>query len=130
MSSTPCPVCACTRVEGAPAHAIGAALVADDLDRAIELGLLTNPGCTGCSDACSKMMTSARDARVRALAARERFRAREARLQRRADERANKPEVREATAASNAAVAKPALPSAAAAALARAKAKAAERGSR
>lgn len=113
-----------------------AALATDDLDRAIELGLLTNSGCVDCSDACSTAMIVARDMRLRALAARDRFRAREARLQRRADERANKRathpgtvEGHEATD-SNAAATKPALPSAAAAALARAKAKAAERGPR
>jgi len=107
-----------------------AALVADDLDCAIELGLLTNSGCAGCSDVCSQTMTATREARLRALAARERFRARETRLQRRADDRANKRITHPETTVSNAAEAKPALPSAAAAALARAKAKAAERGSR
>lgn len=135
MNGTPCPLCACTRAEGVSAHAILAALVTDDLDRAIELGLLASDGCAGCSDLCSRTMTAARDARLRALAARERFRVREARLQRRSDERANKRAtnprpVEGRDTASDGGTAKPALPSAAAAALERAKAKAAERGSR
>ena len=134
MNDTPCPLCACSRAEGVSTHAILAALAADDLDRAIELGLLIDAGCAGCSDPCSRTMAAARDARLRALAARGRFRAREARLQRRADERANKratnPGPVEGRGAPTSHAAKPALPSAAAAALARAKAKAAELGSR
>jgi Na+-translocating ferredoxin:NAD+ oxidoreductase RnfC subunit len=101
--------------------------MAGDLDRAIETGLLEVVPCNGCSDECTALLVAARDARLRALAARERYRARQARLQRRAAERA----AARATPASAATVTthqpKLALPSAAAAALERAKARAAER---
>ena len=114
MTAT-CPLCRCT--EAHPAHAILAALCEDDLDAAIERGLLDAQPCPGCSERCSTSLIEARDQRRRALAARERFRAREARLARRAAER---------DAARNVAAKQPAaLPPAAAAALARAKAKAA-----
>ena len=113
----PCPLCACT--EAHPAHAILAALREDDLDAAIERGLLDAVPCPRCNPSCASMLISAREARLRALAARERFRAREARLARRAAER---------EAARNIAAKQPAaLPPAAAAALARAKAKASGR---
>ncbi|GAB3091203.1 hypothetical protein [Lysobacter terrae] len=122
MISTVCPVCRCDAQS--PQHAIVAALSADDLDAAIEAGLLTAVACDGCSAACTALVANARDARLRALAARERYRARQARLLRRAQERA----AASALPASAAEVdTKPALPSAAAAALARAKARAADR---
>lgn len=121
--SVPCPFCGCSDMHGANAHAIAAALAGDDLDRAIETGLLAAMPCAGCTDLCNARIIAARDARRSALAARERYRARQARLARRAEERA---------AARTAPVtatpeAQPALPSAAAAALERAKARAAER---
>jgi hypothetical protein len=115
-----CPLCAC--IEAHPAHAILAALGEDDLDAAIERGLLDAVPCPACNADCASALIAARDARLRALAARERFRNREARLARRAAER---------DAARKVAARQPAaLPPAAAAALARAKAKAAGRPSR
>ena len=113
----PCPLCHCT--EPHPAHAILAALRDDDLDVAIERGLLDAAPCPHCAETCSSRWMRARDDRLRALAARERFRARERRLARRAAEH----DAARATAARQPA----ALPPAAAAALARAKAKAAGR---
>jgi len=109
-----CPLCACG--EAHPAHAILAALREDDFDAAIERGLLDAQPCPRCAAGCSTLLATARDERLRALAARERFRAREQRLARRAAER----DAARATAARQPA----ALPPAAAAALARAKAKA------
>ena len=109
-----CPPCAC--VEAHPAHAILAALREGDLDAAIGLGLLDALPCPHCTSDCASALIAARDARLRALAARERFRAREQRLARRVAER----DAARATAAKQPA----ALPPAAAAALARAKAKA------
>jgi hypothetical protein len=112
-----CPSCTCPIAH--PAHAILAALGEDDLDAAIERGLLDMQPCPHCNADCASQLIEARDARLRALAARERFRAREARLARRAAER---------EAARSVAAKQPAaLPPAAAAALARAKAKAAGR---
>lgn len=128
MSATPCPACGCDRVEGAAAHIVAGALAGDDLDLAIESGLLSCDQCDGCTDACAAMLLAARDARQRAFAARARFRAREARLQRRAAERASTRAIpAPSPATAEAAGFQPALPSAAAAALARAKAKAAGR---
>jgi hypothetical protein len=121
-TNSPCPVCECVDPRGATAHAIAAALVADDLDRAIELGLLGHAPCVHCAPACAGLQQRAREARLRALAARERYRARQARLRLRAEALQAK---RSVTAP---AIAKTAvLPAAAAAALARAKAKAAGR---
>ena len=110
----PCPFCHCK--EAHPAHAILAGLREDDFDAAIEHGLLQARPCPHCAASCSTLLASARDERVRALASRERFRAREQRLARRSAER----DAARATAARQPA----ALPPAAAAALARAKAKA------
>ena len=114
---TKCPLCNCTETH--QAHAILAALRDDDIDAAIERGLLDAVPCPDCNADCASQLIAARDARLRALAARERFRAREARLARRAAERD--------AARTNAARQPAALPPAAAAALARAKAKAAGR---
>jgi len=121
-----CPVCSCTDTRGAMAHAIASALADDDLDRAIELGLLEAVPCATCDDACRARVAAARESRRSALAARKRYRARAARLQRRMEERAA---ARATPAPLTAAMpqATQALPSAAAAALARAKARAAER---
>jgi hypothetical protein len=107
-------------------HAIAAAVAEDDLDRAIELGLLEIVPCQHCGDACSARVMAARDDRLAALGARERYRARQARLQRRAHERAAG-RATPAPSATNTAEAASSLPSAAAAALARARARAAER---
>jgi hypothetical protein len=122
----PCPACNCTDARGSATHAIVAALMADDLDRAIEGGLLDCVSCEGCSDDCTSLLMAARGTRLRVLAARERYRKRQARLQRRAEERAAA-RTPPAPAATAARPQKPALPSAAAAALERAKARAAER---
>ncbi|HJR75050.1 MAG TPA: hypothetical protein VJ806_15605 [Luteimonas sp.] len=90
----------------------------DDLDRALGLGLLEADPCPGCEASCAKALADAREARMRALAARERYRARDARLQRRAEE------LKAKRAAAADGPKSRALPAAAAAALARAKAKA------
>ncbi len=118
-----CPLCACRDARGASAHAIVAALREDDLDKAMDLGLLEAEPCPICDASCAAALTDARDARRRALEARERYRARGARLQRRAEELRAKRAA--ATPAADIATKAPALPAAAAAALARAKAKAA-----
>ncbi|QWP79390.1 hypothetical protein J5226_13480 [Lysobacter sp. K5869] len=136
-------VCGCLEAAGARAHAIARALAGDDLDGAIALGLL-DPGfdadgvCAACAPECAQRSREARDARLRALAARERYRARDRRLQRRAEERAaqraapsapaTQSQSTEPAAAAPASPPRPALPGGAAAALARAKAKAAQRG--
>jgi len=117
-----CPACGCTHAQNIATHAVRAALVEDDLDRALTLGLLDVAGCEGCDHACTMALLDAREARVRALAARDRFRAREVRLERRRQERADRRST--ATAPGNRTTTSP-LPAAAAAALARAKAKAA-----
>jgi Na+-translocating ferredoxin:NAD+ oxidoreductase RnfC subunit len=109
-------------------HALVGALREDDIDRALELRLL-DPSitCASCGDACRALLETARTQRIWALAARERFRARNARLERRQRERAER---RKPAATAKGTAAAPALPPAAAAALARAKARAAERGQR
>lgn len=122
MNELPCPVCSCNA--RSPQHAIAAALAEGDLDAAIGAGLLEWRACPGCGNACTAAVAVARDGRLDALAARERYRARQARLARRAQERLV---ARTASPATGASEAKSALPSAAAAALARAKARAAER---
>ncbi|MGQ4658983.1 hypothetical protein [Lysobacter sp. F6437] len=103
---------------------IAAALAVDDLDRAIEAGLLMCERCPGCEPACRASVVSARDARRGALAARERFRARDARLHRRAEERAARRTIATRPSEATVEAPRPALPPAAAAALARAKARA------
>jgi hypothetical protein len=114
-------------VLGAHAHVVVAALADEDFDRALQAGLLTCQSCVGCRPTCTAVLLAARNARRDALAARGRFRAREVRLARRQQERA----ARRATPAMPLDAAHgtpmPSLPSAAAAALARAKAKAAGR---
>jgi hypothetical protein len=117
--------CGCRDAGGEAAHAIVDALVQDDIDLAIERGLLDRDvECHACSDACRARLHEARLQRESALAARDRHRARNARLERRARERA---EQRTPTPSPEQPVAAPALPSAAAAALARAREKAAQR---
>lgn len=117
--------CGCRDAGGAAAHAVVMALAQDDTDLAIERGLLDRAvACDACSDACRARLHHARHEREAALAARERYRARNARIERRARERAER--ATPAPAVDRPATA-PSLPSAAAAALARARAKAAQR---
>ena len=111
--SAACPGCGCVDADHC-AHAVMAALVLGDIDCALDAGLLVCAACSGCSDDCRRRFSQARDERERALAARDRFRAREARLARRRLERE-----RQRAAAHAASPA--ALPAAAAAALARAR---------
>ncbi len=119
MSAASCLVCA-----DAALRAIADALAMDDVDRAITLGLLdAHPEdiagrCDACI-ACADTVIAARDERLCALAARERYRARQDRLAERAAARARK----RAAAAPQASITVPSLPPAAAAALARAKAR-------
>lgn len=122
-----CPGCGCDDPGGTASHALIAALLAGDLDRAIAAGLLDCDRCSTCSAACAEALLAARDARLAALAARERHRARSARLQRRAAELAAKRAPARSIDASTMVTPRPGLPAAAAAVLARAKAKAAER---
>ncbi|OHE85350.1 MAG: hypothetical protein A2190_01460, partial [Lysobacterales bacterium RIFOXYA1_FULL_69_10] len=120
----PCSGCGC-RHAGARQHFIVAALRIDDVDAAIEAGLLEDAApCPGCSADCNRLVDAARTERLAALAARGRYRAREARLQRRAQERAARRAAPPAVPGTPAGpAAQPALPPAAAAALARAKAR-------
>ena len=116
-----CPHCGCTSTEGAQAHAVVTALVLDDLDAALAHGLLEVLGCAACDPRCNALIADACDARQVALAARDRHRARELRLQRRKAERDA------ARVAKTSPAQAPALPAAAAAVLARALAKASKR---
>ena len=115
-----CPSCACTQPNAA--HALLTVLHEDDLDAALQRGLLDAHPCPGCDANCNARLIEARDGRRVALAARERHHARAARLLRRKTER-------EAARTPPATIvnATPALPSGAADALARALAKARER---
>ena len=119
--------CGCVDTAGAATHAVIEALARDDTDAAIERGLLDDVHCTHCTPDCRATLVQARDARRTALAARARFRAREARLQRRAQERARQRAATPAVETTTTQAAPPGLPSAAAAALARAREKAAQR---
>lgn len=115
----------CPHCEDPALSALADAVAADDIDRAIALGLLDFvPPIDACARCASRFeaIPVARDARRRALAARERYRARQMRLAERAALRARR---RAATVATASVAAAPTLPAAAAAALARAKAKAA-----
>ena len=107
--------CGCTAADAA-AHAVANALAVDDLDHALDIGLLELRPCPACTPGCRQSILEAAAARRFALAARERYRAREARLVQRAAERAARRRPPAPTA----------LPPAAAAALARAKARAAK----
>lgn len=111
--------CSCVDPAGDAIHAISDALADGDVDRALSLGLLDVEPCPGCRTACSALLLAARDDRRTALAARERFRARNRRLERRAGERAAR---RQGPTASPGSAAP--LPPAAADALARALARA------
>jgi hypothetical protein len=122
----PCPACGCTNADSASVHAVRAALAEGDLDRAIDLGLLTAQPCSGCKPPCTEAVVASRDARLAALAARDRYRARQQRLERRASLRnASRPTPARPTEDMPTPVAAPTLPPAVAAALARAKARAA-----
>jgi hypothetical protein len=79
--------CGCRHPGGADAHRIMGTLAIDDVDGAIDGGLLAIDPCPGCSPGCTHALLAARDARRAALAARDRFRARQARLLRRQQER-------------------------------------------
>jgi len=116
-----CVACGCGVRDGDAAHRINAALAVDDLDGAIDAGLLDDLECGACSDACRALLAQARDARRRALASRERFRDRTLRLAQRQRERDAR------RAPTQDAMSNTPLPPAAAAALARAKARAAQR---
>jgi hypothetical protein len=95
----------------------------DDVDAAIEAGLMRYVPCPACGPEIATKLIDAQQALSTAWAARDRYLARKARLTRRAAERDAKraPAIPER---------KNPLPPAAAAILARAKAKAAERGNR
>ncbi|MEO5628364.1 MAG: hypothetical protein ABIQ62_01195 [Thermomonas sp.] len=112
----PCPICQCAELH--PAHNILAVLPSNDLDEALEHGLIDALPCPGCSAPCTTMLCTAQAARISALAARERHLARGKRLQRRKAERDAARVPKASTAAP------PALPAAAADVLARALAKA------
>lgn len=115
----PCSTCTCALEH--PTHALLAALREDDLDAALALGLLDAQPCPSCASECGAKLIEARDARRVALAARERHRARAARLAR---IKAQREAARRPVAAPAAQQAAPVLPAAAADALARALAKA------
>jgi hypothetical protein len=116
--------CGCGDPRGARIHRIVDALALDDMDGAIDAGLLATDACPGCAPACASALAAARDGRRGALAARDRFRARQARLLRRRQERlARRAPVDDAMSSPRAS-----LPPAAAAALQRALAKASGRG--
>lgn len=110
-------------------HALAALLAKDAVDAALEAGLMdvqADLHCSGCAEDARRV--AAEQARLRFnWAARERYRARSARLQRRAAERQARRAPAPAAAAETKTAAAPSLPPAVAAALARAKARAAER---
>lgn len=95
----------------------------DDVDAAIEAGLMRHVPCPDCDPELATKLIDAQQALSRAWAARDRYLARTARLARRTAER-------NAKRAPVIAERKSTLPPAAAAILARAKARAAERGKR
>lgn len=111
----------------APAHAcarllqVDALLRVNDVDAALDAGLMQCLPCPGCDPEAATRVIKAQRSLAAAWAARDRYRARNERLARRAAERL----ARRDTASVQAS---PGLPPAAAAALARAKAKAADRG--
>lgn len=121
----PCPACHCSSSNGSATHAVVAAVIVDDIDAAIFAGLLEVRACLHCDATCTTHLLAARDARLAALAARARFKARNARLQRHAEQRAARRVVPRALDDAGSEPKPPPLPAAAAAALARAKARAA-----
>lgn len=133
--SDPACTCGCTDPRGHAVHPVSRALADGDLDRAFLLGLLDLAPCPACSADCVARLEGVQDERRQALAARERYRQREARLERRRLEREQRRMAGVGTAGTATASltalapvrnARPALPAAAAAALARAQAKAAK----
>lgn len=102
----------------AAASRLAALLADDDIDAALEAGLMDFTACADCESSAVARIDAARQRIEQAWAARERYRARNARLVRIAAER-------EARRAPVVIEKKPALPPSAAAVLARAKAKAA-----
>lgn len=118
MTPDRCPGCGCDAPSAA--HAAVARLTVGDVDGAIDAWLLEAAACASCGEACRAGYERARRERTTALAARERYRARERRLQRRAAERA----AARAAARPDAPSSTPQLPPAAAAALQRALARA------
>jgi len=102
-----------------------AQILAGDLDAAIEAGLMAFQPCACAGNAGTTVVQAQQRLRT-AWAARERFRQRQARLACRAAEREAR-RLKVGDVADNAQAARPALPTGAAAILARAKAKAAER---
>lgn len=121
MKTTHCPACIDDRF-----RALADAVAADDLDRAISLGLLDFEAPVDVCATCGPRVAGieiVRDERLRALAARERHRARQTRLAHRAESRARK----RANAALQPSIIAPSLPAGAAAALARAKARVASK---
>lgn len=126
-----CPHCACNAAEGGDAHALLALLALDDLDAALERGLLDAHACPACDTACNARLADARDARRVALAARTRYRARVERLARgKAERDATRRPAPMPVATGAPASSRPVLPPSAADVLARALAKAAARGPR
>lgn len=118
MPAMPCPCCD-------QARALHDQLVAGDVDGAIDAGLMAFQPCA-CADDRVAVVVRAQERLRTAWAARERYRQREARLVRRAAERdARRVKAVEGTGTVQAS--RPVLPAGAAAILARAKAKAAER---
>ena len=104
----------------AVASRLAALLAGDDIDAGRDAGLMDFAACAGCEPSAVARIDAARRRIEQAWAARERYRARNARLARIAAER-------EARRAPVVVEKKPALPPSAAAVLARAKAKAAQR---
>ncbi|CAN7174975.1 hypothetical protein LJR168_002709 [Pseudoxanthomonas sp. LjRoot168] len=118
MPAIACPSCDHARI-------LRAHLTADDVDAAIEGGLMAFQPCDCAGDAVTAVLQAQQRLRT-AWAARARYRQRQARLACRAAEREAR-RLKVSDVASDIKVARPALPSGAAAILARAKAKAAER---
>lgn len=106
--------------DAAAALRILALLQADDLDAAIEAGLPGFQRLAVLDDAANAALAAARDRLLAAWAARARYQARNARLERLAAERRRERAPRHPA---DAAARRPALPAAAAAALARARAR-------
>jgi len=74
MLMADCVQCGCAAAEGDAAHRIVAALIVDDLDGAIDAGLLDAIECNACTPACRATLAHARDERQRAQRDRRRAR--------------------------------------------------------
>lgn len=138
--SDPSCACGCTDPRGHAVHPVSHALARGDLDRAFALGLLDLAPCPACPPYCVAELERVQNERRQALAARDRYRQREARLEHRRVEREQRRMTGVGTAgtatgsgngplgaSTPARAGTPALPAAAAAALARAQAKAAKK---